>query len=742
LTRRRLAFLTDCLEDEFQSALLRALVRAVREHDLDLISVQGGILENPQHVAKHFVHGLISPANSDALLISAHTMSHFASPPVLEDFVASFAPLPRISLGLRFAGVPSLLVDNEGGMRTVVGHLIETHSMRRIAFVGGPERNPEAQIRFRGYRRVLEEHGLPAEPALHVRGNFGRASGVRAVSALLDERGIRIGRLDAIACANDEMAVGVMEALQERGLRVPQDVAVVGFDGIETFRHRRTPLTTARQPIVDQMRFAARRLAEAIDGTRLTADVTTFPVELVIGRSCGCSCRPFAATLAQTPTAGRAATTEPARDPVAEIMIELTDVPAETLEPGRKDWRRRLATAFVNEGLGEAPDAFFSTVEELLFELLELGGTIATMQNALMTLRRWALNRELPGSPRATRADAVCHHALLVAGDVAQVPLAVRYREQMKRMLELSAITGELMAVPDPVDMNLGLRQLTALGIASSVVSLFPETTTDLQELEVADINDPRALRGTKGQRFPSAELAPAGFLDGRAVIVQPLTHHQEELGIAVFEYGSDGVVYELLRQAISLAIQGARLKHKVAQLALRDPLTGLFNRRHLDANLESEILRSQRYRRPLTAAIIDLDGFKQVNDRFGHDVGDRVLLRIVDSLREALRQSDLLARYGGDEFVVVAPETDREHADGVADRMLTAVRDCDCRIEMRVTASLGLATFNPGDETIDAGELLHRADQALLIAKTEGKACARHWGDIPKRDPARITDE
>jgi diguanylate cyclase (GGDEF)-like protein len=152
------------------------------------------------------------------------------------------------------------------------------------------------------------------------------------------------------------------------------------------------------------------------------------------------------------------------------------------------------------------------------------------------------------------------------------------------------------------------------------------------------------------------------------------------------------------------------------------DPLTGLMNRRALSAELSRELVRTARYERPLAVALLDIDNFKSINDQFSHATGDAVLVAVARALMASRRVSDLVARLGGEEMVIVFPETGPEEALQACEAMrsqLAAVDWAEFGLDRTVTASIGLTSYRKGDTE---ESLLHRADQAMYAAKRSGK--------------------
>lgn len=166
-------------------------------------------------------------------------------------------------------------------------------------------------------------------------------------------------------------------------------------------------------------------------------------------------------------------------------------------------------------------------------------------------------------------------------------------------------------------------------------------------------------------------------------------------------------------------------LEEQLIAKAMNDVLTGVPNRRAFEEGLDSESRRSRREREPLSVIMVDIDDFKDFNDRFGHLVGDTALTAVARSLQvNTQRAGDLLARYGGEEFALVVPKTDQGGALVLAERLVRAVRGIEITAApgWRLSVSVGVATWLPGAQELDPVRLLGHADQALYTAKAAGK--------------------
>jgi diguanylate cyclase (GGDEF)-like protein len=261
--------------------------------------------------------------------------------------------------------------------------------------------------------------------------------------------------------------------------------------------------------------------------------------------------------------------------------------------------------------------------------------------------------------------------------------------------------------------------------------------TFSRDRLKLQNIFYPMALRSVEDEiqmlfvrtqkQGISEILKQIGMEAGMEPLRLPLTFEENLLGILwVWGKGlakADLPIMSIFAKQIGVSLERARLFQEVQGLALTDPLTGLQNRRSLFELGRVEFARAKRMKRPLCCMMLDLDHFKKINDEYGHLVGDQVLQEFAGRCKHAVREADLVGRYGGEELIILLPETDRPTAIQVAERLLTTIAETPIRVfdkDIRVTVSIGVA--GEDENTTDLETLIARADQAMYIAKHKGR--------------------
>lgn len=294
---------------------------------------------------------------------------------------------------------------------------------------------------------------------------------------------------------------------------------------------------------------------------------------------------------------------------------------------------------------------------------------------------------------------------------------AVYLWDETEQRLAVAAMTWDERYYPATYEQDLRARRL-ALG--EGMVGWSAEHRQPAFIADMAQDSRPRAVSGVQ--------------LASKAAIVIPLVADQRLLGvIRAVKMGPGSFTADHYRFAqtlasqATLAISAASAHAAVRRLSVTDELTGLYNARHFATRLRDEVERAKRTSRPLALIIIDSDALKIVNDRFGHDEGNRVLVSIARTIQQHVRTSDVVARFGGDEFMVLQPDADADGAGAVAERIRVAISAQIGRTPsgeaVKGTVSIGVAAFPGQGETPDSeNELFRRADRALYEAKHLGK--------------------
>lgn len=578
--RPTVAVLIDSL-GQYQTTVVAGIAESARARDVDLAVFAGGVLGAAGNHGMHhnFVFELCHPAAVDGVVLLGGTLGNALGPAAVEALCARLAPLPLATLTLGPQKVPRLTLDQELGMRQALAHLVSVHGCRRLAFIRGPALNAEAERRYAIYRAVLAEEGLPIDPALICEGTFEGTAGEAAVATLVDDRR---ATFDALVAANDYMALGALEALEARGISVPGDVAVVGFDDIEDGRFSSPPLTTVRQPLYQQGEAALDRVLAQLEGRPVELE-TVHATELVIRRSCGC--------VADAAGAGRAgATTGVHPGPSGGIEALLAQRAAElrheiaravhgadtALPPG---WEGQLLDAFEAELRGAGAGLFGVALERLLAGVSAAGDDVSAWARLVSAMRKCLLPALADDPHRWMQAEDVWHGARIAIADVAERAQAQHrlHAERLARALTASGAallaTQQVNAVPEAV-----ARQLPELGIPGAWMALrgtaaeLPETVGIL--LAYDGERAPDSGEPAPGTRLPALDLVPAILrpLGRRAsLMIEPLSFQDRAFGYLVLEIGPrEGVVYASLAEQVSGALEGARLSARLVEEATR----------------------------------------------------------------------------------------------------------------------------------------------------------------------------
>jgi DNA-binding LacI/PurR family transcriptional regulator/signal transduction histidine kinase len=543
--RRTIALLADSLADGFQQTVWAGVRKAAEEFDLDLLCFLGGYIA-PLHPGRR-VFELVDPSRVTGILALSGTLGPSESD--LRAIYAPFAPVPLVGIGRAMEGVPSFLVDNHASISALVDHLVEVHGCREIAFIRGPPTSDEAEARYESYRAALARHGIAEEPERVVVGNFGSRSGLHAAQALL-ERGVRF---DALLAANDYMALAAAEELERRGVSIPGQVAVAGFDDVGEALALGPGLTTVRQPLFEMSREAVLQLLRAAEGVP-QPPLRRFPGDLVLRGSCGCGVKRRASGRASPATA--TATTAAAPLPASELAARLERrFPTLAVSVGDAGWAVRLASGLL--GALDAGDE--RPLCDAMAALQRAGhaGQVEVLRwfDVLdVALEEAGVGRPEAG-PRSVSLRIAAQRALASTAEQvyrsAQIGLE-RDANVLRRVWQLNPV--------DPEEVWQALRdQLPIMGVPSFYVSNYVDPDRRLAQLDFHySGSDSVALDPAPGP-FPEADLVPGTFTEGHrhGFVILPVKGRGKECGFAVCEIGRmGGAGYESLTSQLTAATE------------------------------------------------------------------------------------------------------------------------------------------------------------------------------------------
>lgn len=276
---RVIGLLLNNLHNDFFVPLLNGVEAVVRQKGYNLI------VATYHANSRDHMQPPIGPHNTDGLLVFSDGL--------VDDDLASWnskgfpmvlvhrTPPPQVP-------IPSVTVENIEITTTLVDHLIKVHGKQRILFLRGPSDQEDSFKRELGYKSALQANGIPLDEKLLLNGDFERDTAYRVMKECLkNEKQVAF---DAVFTGDDDAAIGVLKALHEHGVRVPEDVAVIGFDDLGFAPFLNPPLTTVRAPTERVGQIATERLFELLENHPSDEEVITLPTEIIFRRSCGCDC--------------------------------------------------------------------------------------------------------------------------------------------------------------------------------------------------------------------------------------------------------------------------------------------------------------------------------------------------------------------------------------------------------------------------------------------------------------------
>jgi DNA-binding LacI/PurR family transcriptional regulator len=565
LGRRRIGVLLSDLVDDYQAAVLGGACEAARARDIDTFCFVGGELDSPGlgESMRNHVFSFVGKAGLDAVLVIAGAIVNRCGPERLAQYCEGFGNIPVCTIAGKVPGRSSVSVNNRTGMRDAVTHLVRLHGRRHIAFIKGPEPNEEAIERFEAYREALAEQAIAFDPKLVAPGDFSPEAGEKAVALFFGERKLDVGAIDSIVAADDTMAFGAMQALERRKVRIPSQIAVVGFDDLEEARFTAPPLTTIRQPLREQGAAGVRLLIKQLQGE--APEEVSLSTMTMYRRSCGCfspeqRTPPRSSGTINMARLGFEAELVRRR----ELLVAELSRAAQGSFAATPGWEDLLIKSFT-EQLRTQSDRFTRAFRTMLESILSAGADIAAVHDVISILRRQLLDC-LDDRTLRERTEEIFQDARLITSDAMERAQAQRRARAERVASVLSMTSRQLIAVSSMDELcQVVMQRFPELGITSCYVSLFKDATGPDGSARTLFAYDPEVspqiVRG--GESFPSRMLAAPQMQSVnrcRSHVVMSVHSGHERLGLmAVSLEGTPSYVYDTFADMIGSTVDRVR---------------------------------------------------------------------------------------------------------------------------------------------------------------------------------------
>ena len=624
MRKYRIAFFTVDWNYELVEATLQGLKQFVEDHEnvqLCVFDCFGKDTDGAKDHSEYGIYNLADLDQFDGALVQGNQIVLQSARDALARRIAE-AGIPTVTVGSDIEGCCLVGIDNRQAQYDITAHVIREHGAKKLVYLTGILDNgsPEARQRLEGFEAACRDNGVAAGDARVIRCTWRTTDGNRVA-----EEWVASGKPlpDAFVCANDEMALGIIEILTAHGLRVPRDVIVTGFDNLASAKLSSPRLSTVNRDYARMNYTAMEVLLGRIDGTD-TRDYVDCRYDVVCSESCGCRdvSRP---------------------DAIRDMYFQ--------------------QTSFLKN--------FYLLQDKMAEELFEAN----TLQDLMGIVEN---NHEIFGCDSAY----LCVNAFYW----------------------------------DDYDKKQWRRR--------------SDTFDDEMVLAACGTSLPEAAEHLRFTRFPTSRLLPNCLMENeRFLIFYPLHYNTYSIGYLVMDSISEAAKLNLHKSILSfleIAIENVRkkcmlkeLNDELDELYVRDGLTGLYNRFGFERYARQAFDGFLRRDGGARILFVDMDGLKPINDVFGHEIGDEAIRAASEALKRACGKDDFLMRYGGDEFLVIAPRREEELEAAIQ----AAVREANDNFDRPYRLGLSVGSVEvAGGDSCSLDECVQAADALMYENKKRRK--------------------
>ncbi len=721
----RVGVLIDSAENFFNHRSISDLIGAADERSIDLLFFFGGSFDKGKTSGpRSYAYALASATKLDAAILLPHSIAPYNPASGTRSVASQFKSIPVYSLFGETPGCFSVWTEDDERIEEMMRHLIDDHKYRKFSVLRGPYTEESVSSdRLKTIKRILTEAEIAVPDDLIIDGKFCVEDGKRAARFILSRDG---DAPEVLICLNDQMAFGAIQEFTNKGIAVPEDIAVVGFDDVPENTSLPCSMTTINFPTRDMTSALMDRLASDLSGATTYGPDKINPASRFMHReSCGCL-----SWLDKAKNDGKAI--EPLdNNSATDATLKQTALIRRALEEIVEDCLLTRNT-----------EGFVDFIDQTIASLSHTGELIESFIQTFST--QWTIT--LLRHPEF--ADQSLINALFI--DAFRLLLQIKLRQfanihandqgSLSFYQNCNGLLANTMTTAEAIQ-GIG-DNIPELGIDKFFLVLLTPDNPEEGELRLAfrrgtriDIADSNYSKFPVSQLFCECDRPISGHFGLCPIVYNGFAYGYILLSIENTNFGQFDMIQRLISQIIDTAIANDQLSSHIktltktndalSRLSMIDEFTGLFNRRALYLTGRNMFDQAIAAGQSSCFIFLDMDGLKKINDAFGHKDGDTAIQALSSILKKNFREKDLVVRYGGDEFVVLMTNIEEQAIHTALERITAQLASFNARksFPWTLSTSWGYVFNQAGAKPVSFDWVIEESDARLYEKKRLRKA-------------------
>jgi len=726
-----IGFLIDEISSIYATEIIRGIKQEAKVLGHKIILFPGCNLNHPDNFEfqANVIYSYISKCHLDALIMASGTFRNYITEEDFEKFCRSYKSIPLVSLNVPLDGIHSIVIDNKTGIMDAVSHLVKFHRCRQIAFIKGPDENPEARDRFNAYLNAMKNEQLEIDERLIVKGAFTTSSGFEAAEKLCS---VNVP-FSSIIAANDDMAIGAMDYLKSINKRIPQEINVIGFDDSELSKYYDPPVSTVTQNLIEQG-IVALSTAIELCKNEVVPFVKTIPTRLIIRNTCGCNAASKTLSIL---------TNKSNYDSFDEDEFFLYNT-------AYKPYYQIVDNCIKNEiEQGKVEKNIYCSFQTILYECNEYGLDFEIWKEVLLLLAyKWKLKTY--GTNNEVFIEKISGGLQTVLLDTFRVIETRKITEYRNTAFAFRTAYSKLVSTSDVESLSAILvKNLPELEINTCFIAYYTKeihnfrtTVWDIPRyaeiVAVIKKGKPIDLTTMDKTYSPFVSFVPEWFFeqnDSPVLIAKALYVNDSQIGLALIEHGKHlGIYYETILLQISNMIKDAMLYSEKKKLEAKlieremadaatehlcdeqkiDQVTEFLNRRTFVQIADQYLKQIEKNPSNVALVLITIDDFQNITNKYGSEFQNMLLKKTAEIIKKCFASSEISARICENEFAALCTDMDKFTLSTLKIQLLDKIIKLNTELNKPFTLTLNVVIVNVVNDDVPGvsiSKLISRAD-------------------------------